>query len=51
MLQDLANALIKHRQLIQSAKSTLNNDQVQASTLELVRLLKARLPWGVTWQL
>ncbi|KAG2427718.1 hypothetical protein HYH02_014549 [Chlamydomonas schloesseri] len=38
--EDLANALIKHRQLIQSSKSTLNNDQVQASTLELVRLLK-----------
>ncbi|GFR48366.1 hypothetical protein Agub_g10256 [Astrephomene gubernaculifera] len=38
--EDLANTLIKHRQLLQTAKSTLNNEQLQASTLELVRLLK-----------
>ncbi|GLC46198.1 Dynein regulatory complex protein 10 [Pleodorina starrii] len=38
--EDLANTLIKHRQLVQTAKSTLNNEQLQASTLELVRLLK-----------
>ncbi|KAG2483037.1 hypothetical protein HYH03_018066 [Edaphochlamys debaryana] len=38
--EDLANTLIKHRQLLQSSKSSLNNEQLMASTLELVRLLK-----------
>lgn len=38
--EDLAHALIKHRQLMHSTKASLNSDQLQASTLELMRLLK-----------
>lgn len=38
--QDLTGLLVRHRQLMQSTKASLGSEQLHASTLELVRLLK-----------